>query len=57
MKDENGDLLTDSYNILCRWKKQFIQLMNVPHISDVRQVQVQEPLVPVVLRLKLLLQS
>jgi hypothetical protein len=29
MKDENGDLLADSHNILHRWKNYFSQLLNV----------------------------
>jgi hypothetical protein len=29
VKDENGDLLADSHNILNRWKKYFSQLLNV----------------------------
>jgi hypothetical protein len=61
VKDENGDLLADSYNILNRWKNNFSQLLNVHNVSDVRQIEVHtaEPLVlvPVVLKLKLLLQS
>jgi hypothetical protein len=28
-KDENGDLLADSHNILNRWKNYFCQLLNV----------------------------
>jgi hypothetical protein len=59
--DENGDPLADSHNILNRWKNYFSQLLNVHNASDVRQIEVDmaEPLVlvPVVLRLKLLLQS
>jgi hypothetical protein len=46
-KDENGDLLAESCNILNRWKIYFPQLMIV-HSSDVRQIEVHtaEPLVP-----------
>jgi hypothetical protein len=29
VKDENGDLLADSHNILNRWKNYFSQLLNV----------------------------
>jgi hypothetical protein len=29
MKDENGDLLADSHNILNRWKNYFSQLLKV----------------------------
>jgi hypothetical protein len=48
MKDENGDLLADSYNILNRWKNYFSQLMYVHNVSDVGQIEVHmiEPLVP-----------
>jgi hypothetical protein len=48
VKDENGDLLADSYNILNRWKNYFSQLLNVHNFSDVRQIKVHtaEPLVP-----------
>jgi hypothetical protein len=51
VKDENGDLLADTQNILNK-------LLNVHYVSDVRQIEVHtvEPLVPV-LRLELLLQS
>jgi hypothetical protein len=61
VKDENGDLLADSYNILSRWKNYFPQLLNVHNVSDFRQIEVHtaEPLdlVSDVLRFKLLLQS
>jgi hypothetical protein len=33
VKDENGELLADSHNILNRWKNYFSQLMNVHNIS------------------------
>jgi hypothetical protein len=48
VKDENGDLLADSHNILNRWKNYFSQLLNVHNVSDVRQIEVHmaEPLVP-----------
>jgi hypothetical protein len=61
VKDENGDLLEDSYNILKRWKKFFSQLLNVNNVSDVRQIEVHslEPILPgpSCLELKLLPQS
>jgi hypothetical protein len=46
VKDENGDLLADSHNILNRWKKYFSQ--NVHNVRDVRQIEVHmaEPLEP-----------
>jgi hypothetical protein len=48
MKDEKGDLLTDSHNILNSWKIYFSQLLKVHNVSDVRQIAVHtaEPLVP-----------
>jgi hypothetical protein len=48
MKDENGNLLADSHNILNRWKNDFSQLLNAHNVSDVRQIEVHmaEPLVP-----------
>jgi hypothetical protein len=48
VKDENGDLLADSQNILNRWKNYFSQLLNVHTVSDVRKIEVHtaEPLVP-----------
>jgi hypothetical protein len=38
IKDENGDLLADSHNILNRRKNHFSQLLNVYKVSDVRQL-------------------
>jgi hypothetical protein len=48
LKDENGDLLTDSHSILNRNKNYFSQLLNVHNVSDVRQIEVHtaEKLVP-----------
>jgi hypothetical protein len=48
VKDENGDLLADSHNILNRWKNHFSQLLNVHNVSAVRQTEAHtaEPLVP-----------
>jgi hypothetical protein len=40
VKDENGDLLADSHNILNRWKNYFSQLLNVNNVCDVRQIEV-----------------
>jgi hypothetical protein len=40
VKDENGDLLTDSHIILNRWKNYFSQLLNVHDVSEVRQIEV-----------------
>jgi hypothetical protein len=48
VKEENGDLLADSHNILNRWKNSFSQLLNGHNVSDIRQIEVHtaEPLVP-----------
>jgi hypothetical protein len=48
MKDENGNLLADSHNILNRLKNYFSQLLNVHNVNDVRKIEVHmaEPLVP-----------
>jgi hypothetical protein len=48
VKDENGDLLADYFNILNRWKSYFSQLLNVYNASNVRQIEVHaaEQLVP-----------
>jgi hypothetical protein len=48
LKDENGDLLADSNNILNRWKNCLSQLLNVHRVSDVRRIKIctTEPLVP-----------
>jgi hypothetical protein len=40
VKDETGDLLADSHNILHRWKNNFSQLLNVHNVSDARQTEV-----------------
>jgi hypothetical protein len=47
VKDENGDVVADSYNILNRRKKYFFQLFNVHGVSDVKQKEMHraEPLV------------
>jgi hypothetical protein len=48
VKDENGDLLADSHNILNRWKNYLSQLLNVHRVSAVTQIEIHtaEPLVP-----------
>jgi hypothetical protein len=48
VKDENGDLLADSHNIVNRWKNYYSQLLNVYRASNVRNIEVHtaEPLVP-----------
>jgi hypothetical protein len=40
VKDENGDLLADSQNILNMWKSYFSQLLNVHNVSNVRQIEI-----------------
>jgi hypothetical protein len=48
VKDENGDLLADSHNILNMWKNYFSQLLEVHNVTDVRPIDVHmaEPLAP-----------
>jgi hypothetical protein len=36
VKDENGDLLADSDNVLNTWKCYFSQLLNVHNANDVK---------------------
>jgi plasmid stabilization system protein ParE len=53
VRDENGDLLVEFYNILNRWKNYFSQLLNVHNVSDVMQIlHTAEPLVPGPIRLE-----
>jgi hypothetical protein len=48
VKDEKGDLVTDSHSILARWRNHFSQVLNVHGINNVRQREIRtaEPLVP-----------
>jgi len=48
VKDEKGDLVTDFYCILSRWRNYFFQLLKVRGVNDVRQTEIHtaEPLVP-----------
>jgi hypothetical protein len=48
VKDENGDLLADSQNILNRRKNYYSHLLNVHNVSNVKQIEIYtaEPLVP-----------
>jgi len=48
VKDEKGDLVTDSHSILARRRNHFSQLLNIHGVSDVRQTEIHsaEPLVP-----------
>jgi hypothetical protein len=41
VKDENGDLLAESHNILNKCKNYLSQLLNVHNVSDVRQIKVR----------------
>jgi hypothetical protein len=48
VKNEKGDLVTNSHSILARWRKHFSQLLNIHRVSDVRQTEIHtaEPLEP-----------
>jgi len=48
MKDERGDLVTDSHSIVARWRNHFSQMLNVHGLNDVRQTEIctAEPQVP-----------
>jgi len=48
LKDEKGDLFSDSPSILARWRNYLSQLFNVHGVNDVRQSEIHtaEPLVP-----------
>jgi hypothetical protein len=37
VKDEKGDMGTDSHSILARWRNYFSQLLNIHGVNDVRQ--------------------
>ena len=39
VKNEKGDLVTNSHSILARWRKHFSQLLNVHRVSDDRQTE------------------
>ena len=41
-------MVTDSHNILVKWRKHFSQLLNVHWVNDVRQTEIHtaEPLAP-----------
>ena len=40
VKDEKGDLVTDSNSILARWRDHFSQLLNVHVVNYVRQTKI-----------------
>ena len=48
VRDEKGDLVTDSHSILAKWRNHFSQLFNIHGVNDVRQkgTLTAEPLVP-----------
>ena len=48
VKNEKGDVLTDSDSILARWRNHFSQLLNVPGVRDVGQTEMHpaEPPMP-----------
>jgi len=48
VKDDKGDLVTDSQSILVMWRKYFSQLLNVHGVNDVKLTEIHtgEPLVP-----------
>ena len=48
VKGERSDLVTNSHDILARWRNHFSQLLNVHEVNDVRQTEIHtaEPLVP-----------
>jgi hypothetical protein len=41
VKDENGDLLAESHNILNKWRGNFSHLFNVHRIINYRQIEIQ----------------
>jgi hypothetical protein len=48
VKEETGDLVTNSCSILARWRDYFSQLLNVHGVHDIRQTETHtaEPLEP-----------
>ena len=48
VKDEKGDLVSDSHIILARWRNHFSQLLNAHSVNDGRQTEMDtaEPLLP-----------
>ena len=46
VKDEKGDLITDSHSILADWRNHFCHLLNVHGVNDVRhrEIHTAEPL-------------
>ena len=48
IKNEKGDLVSDSLSSLASCRNHFLQLLNVYGVNDVRQIEIQtaEPLLP-----------
>ena len=48
VKDDKGDLVTNSHSIVPRWRNYFSQLFNLHGVKDVGQAEIHiaEPLVP-----------
>jgi len=42
VKDEKGDVVTDSHSFLARWRNHFSQLFNAHEVSDVRQREIHK---------------
>jgi len=47
VEDKKGDLVTNSYSILVRWRNHYLQLLNAHGVNDVKQTEIHtaEPLV------------
>jgi len=43
VKDEKGDLVTDSHSILAGWREHFSQLLNVQWVNHTAELLVPEP--------------
>jgi len=48
VEDEKGDLVTDSYSILARWRNHFCQLLNILGVNNIRHTEIPttQPLMP-----------
>src|SRR5215475_7203663 len=48
IKDQKGDLVSDSHSILARWRNYFSQLLNVHGVNNVGQTEIHtaETLIP-----------
>jgi hypothetical protein len=42
MKDEKGDLVTDSHSILATWRKHFSQLLHLHWVNDVGREKIHQ---------------